>query len=432
MNILKEVLKHQVFPAMGCTEPVSVALCAAHAAKNLGGPVREALLILDPGTYKNGMGVNIPNTNHEKGNLLAGALGLLIAKPETRMEILKAATPSLVKKAKKLIADGKVKITVLPEKKTIHIETRLTGKNGVCTAVISDSHTEVTFLEINGRTVTDKAASKSRGTQARYKTLLGRLTVADMAALADKADRTDIAYIKKGVDMNLAASEAGLKLRKVGYYLSQLKKCGILQDDVFLAAKILASSATDARMDGLAIPVMSSGESGNQGVVATLVPYSFGKSMGLSDEKIFRSIALSHLMNAYVKLYTGGLAPICGCAIAAGVGATSAMVYQLKGIDPEAFNLAVNNIISDIGGMLCDGAKSGCSLKVVSSADAAIRSAYMAANHYGITDVEGFVGKTAEDTIKNLGRISNVGMGKVDTTIVDIMLGKQGMPSCLA
>jgi len=151
---------------------------------------------------------------------------------------------------------------------------------------------------------------------------------------------------------------------------------------------------------------------------------------GADEDTILRSIGFSHLLNAYVKLFTGGLAPICGCAIAAGVGAAGAIVFQRKGADIRGITLAVNNVISDLGGMLCDGAKSGCSLKVVSSTDAAIRSAYMGMHHYGITELEGFVGRTAEGTIRNLGRISKDGMRHVDRTIVDIMLGKQGQRPC--
>ena len=169
------------------------------------------------------------------------------------------------------------------------------------------------------------------------------------------------------------------------------------------------------------MPVMSSGESGNQGIVAILAPYNVGKALKIKEETILKSIALSHLLNAYVKTWTGGLAPICGCAIAAGVGAAGALVYQQKGADINKITLAINNIISDIGGMLCDGAKSGCALKVVSSVDSALRAAFMAINNYGISQVEGFVGKNAQATIQNLSKISTIGMINVDNTILNIM-----------
>ena len=428
MNILKEVLKHEVYPAMGCTEPASVALCAAHAAELLGEEPREALFLLDPGTYKNGMGVTLPNTGGRRGNILAAAIGLLLPRPELKMELLRAATPKTVSRAEKLASGGVVRMSVLPQEKRLRVEARLKGRRHSVVCVIADSHTHLALAEKDGKSVS-KAARNAAGKASSYKALLRNATLAQMISLADRMDEEDLRWIRKGVEMNLAAAEEGVKLRKVGFYLKDLLRKGYLLDDAFSSSKILAACATDARMDGRAVPVMSSGESGNQGIVAILVPYNAGKALRVPEKTIYRSIGLSHLLNAYVKLFTGGLAPICGCAIAAGVGASAAIVYQKRGRDLMAVSLAVNNVISDLGGMLCDGAKSGCALKVVSSADSAIRSAFMAMHHYGITELEGFVGRTAEQTIQNLGRISTVGMREVDHTIVDIMLDKQSRPA---
>lgn len=177
-------------------------------------------------------------------------------------------------------------------------------------------------------------------------------------------------------------------------------------------------------MAGVSLPVMSSGGSGNQGIVAILVPYTVGIHFKVPEKKILRSIALSHLLNSYIKCFTGDLSPLCGCSIAAGVGAAVAIVYQQKGNHMGKITFAVNNLISDLGGMLCDGAKAGCALKVVSSADSAIRSAYMALNNHGITEAEGFVGKTPEETIRNLSKISAIGMAKLDDTMLAIMKKK--------
>jgi len=177
-------------------------------------------------------------------------------------------------------------------------------------------------------------------------------------------------------------------------------------------------------MAGLNFPVMSSGGSGNQGIVAILVPHNVGRFFRIDEERILQSIALSHLINSYIKCFTGDLSPLCGCAIAAGAGAAVAIVFQQFGKDLKKMTLAVNNLISDLGGMLCDGAKGGCALKVASSADSAIRSAYMALNDHGISETEGFVGKTAEETIRHLSKISMLGMAKVDDTMLGIMLDK--------
>jgi L-cysteine desulfidase len=190
----------------------------------------------------------------------------------------------------------------------------------------------------------------------------------------------------------------------------------------------MTAAAADARMAGMSYPVMASGGSGNQGVVAILVPYNVGRHFDVPVDTVLRSVALSHLLNGYVKSHTGDLSPICGCAIAAGVGAAAAIVYQQAGKDLARIGLAINTIVSDLGGMLCDGAKEGCALKVVSSTDAAIRAAYMALNGHGVTAIEGFVGRTAEETIRNLSRISDVGMAKVDDTMIEIMLEKGAAP----
>lgn len=424
MNIYKKVIEQEVFPALGCTEPISVAYAAGIAAEGVDEPPEELLFIVNRGTYKNGLAVTIPNSGGERGNLIAGALGCLIAKPEAMMEILNFVTPEILTEARKLVAAKKVTLEVHPHSSDFYIEAQLrtTSHHNVC--IISGTHTNIAYLERNGKILIDKRNELHKPDKSSYREILRRSSLKDLIELAENIDSEDLDYLRHGVEMNLAISREGTKLQKVGYFLLDLMGKKLLLDDVFSSTKIMTACAVDARMDGAAMPVMSSGGSGNQGIVATLVPYNVGKSFHIETDRILRSIALSHLLNSFVKVFTGELAPICGCAIAAGVGATAAIVYQQKGCDIPAITFAINNIISDIGGMLCDGAKSGCSFKVVSSSDAAIRSAYMGIHHYGITSVEGFIGRTAEETISNLSRITDIGMARLDATIVNIMLQK--------
>ncbi len=424
MNILKEVLKHEVFPALGCTEPIAVAYAASLAGQQTDGEIVKISIIVDPGVFKNGFAVTVPNTGGEKGNLIAGVLGALIKSPELKMEILKGAGTETLAQAKALIAGKKAKINFDPSRTDLYIDVTITTDQGFARAVLAGSHTNLVLLEKNNQSIfTREHTENSTGGQA-YKQALKGMTIADFVDQVEHLDDEDFREIRRGIDMNMEIAEAGKKLEKVGYYISDLMNKGFLLQDVFSTIKILTASAADARMAGLNFPVMSSGGSGNQGIVAILVPCKVGEFFHIDEAAIVRSIALSHLINSYIKCFTGDLSPLCGCAIAAGVGAAVAIVYQQYGKDMKKITLAVNNLISDLGGMLCDGAKGGCALKVASSTDSAIRAAYMAMNDHGITQTEGFVGRTAEETIWNLSEISKMGMAKVDDTMLGIMIDK--------
>ena len=422
-KLLKEVLKHEVYPAMGCTEPVAVAFAAATAAGLLKGRTTSVSVRTDPGTYKNGLAVAIPNTKGKKGNLLAAAIGAVARKPELGAELFKGLPAALLGEASALVKDGRAAIAVDYSKRGIYIsaEVRAGSEKAVC--VLEDGHKRVSELRHN-RKVLIKRSGAGGKTRPPYKEALRRASFRDLFREVASVSPEDLAYIKKGVEMNLSAAREGLKLKKVGFYMEDLIKKGYLRRDTLSGVKQLAAAATDARMAGAPIPEMSSGESGNQGVVAVLVHWLVGKAFRVPEERILRSIALSHLVNSYIKVFTGELSPICGCAVAAGVGASVAIVWQRAGADQKKATLAVNTVLSDIGGMLCDGAKSGCALKVASSCESAIRAAWMASNGEGITEAEGFIGATAEATIRNMARISNSGMDKVDRIILDIMSAK--------
>ena len=422
-TLLQEVLKHEVYPAMGCTEPVAVAFAAATAAKLLKGRTTSVLVKTDPGTYKNGLAVSLPNTKGKKGNLLAAAIGAVARRPELGAEIFKGLPLSRLHQASALLKSGSARISPDYSKRGIYISVEVRAGADKALCVLEGSHSRVALLRLNGKTLA-RSAGAGKKTRPPYKEVLRGASFRDLFKAAEKVSPAELAYIKKGVLMNLAAAREGLKLKKVGYYIEDLIHKGYLKRDILSTAKLNSAAATDARMAGLPVPVMSSGESGNQGVVAILVPWLVGKAFRVPEKRILKSIALSHLVNSYIKVFMGELAPICGCAVAAGVGASVAVVWQRSGTGTKKATLAVNTVISDIGGMLCDGAKSGCALKVASSADSAIRAAWMALNGEGITEAEGFIGNSAEQTIKNIARISSLGMKKVDCIILEIMSAK--------
>jgi len=421
MNILREVLKNEVYPALGCTEPVSIAYACAMAGKLVKNKNIDDISIeitLDPGTYKNGYAVNLPNTNNKKGNYLAAGLGFLISKPELRYKIFSNADETMIKKAEKMIKQGRIKIEIDYTKKEIFVEVEIKNKKEKSVCILSHTHFDVSLLSYNDKIL--KSRKKSTNKEMNYREFLKNLKLSELIEIADKASDKDLSYIEEGINMNLKIAEEGLKLDKTGKILKKIYD----NSELYSKAKIVCSAATDARMYGLPMPVMSSGQSGNQGVVAILLPYLYGTHKKIDKKKIIKSIALAHLINSYIKTYLGELSPICGCAVSSGVGAACAIVYQEEPKSIKKIENAAKNVIADIGGMFCDGAKDSCALKVASSCDSAIRSAMLAINNWATSPLEGFSEVSLENTIKNLARLSIVGMSSVDSIIIDTMSKK--------
>jgi L-cysteine desulfidase len=264
------------------------------------------------------------------------------------------------------------------------------------------------------------AGRETAGYRDRLRTMKLEEVLREVIGLDDETR----SYIQRGIDMNLAISEKGVDLKRNAYQLQQMVTQGLMADDLFYRVKQRVASALDARMGGLPEPVMTSGGSGNQGVLTILLPYLVGRDRSIELPRIQESIAISHAVNCYIKCFTGELSAVCGCAIAASIAAAIAIVYQMAGIDMEKITYAVDNIIADLSGIICDGAKPGCSMKIVTGADTAMRSAFMALAGYGISTDDGIIGSSAEESIRNLSKISLEGMGLVDSTVVHILQQK--------
>lgn len=423
MTLLKEILAQEVFPAVGCTEPVSCAYATAAAADALGAPVESLALTVDPGTYKNGAAVTIPNSGGRRGNLAAAALGAVIARPALRLEILQEVPASALAAAEGLIERGAASYACKEDERGLLIEARVEGGGGWARCVVAEGHANVARLEKDGRVLVD-ASSGAGAASDGYRARLRAMTLGQVLREAVALDAEDRAAIQRGIDMNLAIAEKGIDLKRNAYQLRQMMKQGYKADDLFNRAKEKVAAAVDARMGGLPEPVMTSGGSGNQGVLTTLVPYIVGRGREIGLARIQESVAAGHAVNAYIKSFTGELSVICGCAIAASVAASIAIVYQTAGIDLEKITFAIDNVIGDLCGIICDGAKSGCAMKITTGAEAAMRSAFMALAGYGLSKDDGVLGRSAEESIRNLSRISLEGMASVDTTIVDILRDK--------
>ncbi len=425
MNLLKKIFANEVFPAIGCTEPISCAYTAAAAAECLAHPVEKIKLSVDPGTFKNGAAVTIPNSGGQKGNAIAAALGTVIGKSGLRLEILKDVSPEVLERAREILNHGILEYECREEEKGFHIEVSAYGGGSHVRCVVSEGHTNITSLEKDGISIIH--THPHGGTKKKdYHDIMRGMKVEDVIREVIKLDDSDRAYIRRGIEMNMSIAEKGITMKRTGYQLQHMHDQGMLSNDLFYRVKVRVASAIDARMGGMAEPVMTSGGSGNQGTLAILGPYLVGMDRKIDPDVIEESVAISHAINSYIKCFTGELSVLCGCAIAASISSAIAVVYQQAGIDMQKITYAIDNVVGDLCGIICDGAKSGCSMKIVSGADTVMRSAFMALAGYGLSVDEGVLGRSAEESIHNLSKISLEGMGLVDPTVVHIIQDKLG------
>lgn len=432
MELLKEVFKRGVMPALGCTEPIAIAYAASVAMQSLKEikgvsvlpRIDEIFITLDPGVFKNAAGVCIPRTEGMRGAKIAAALGAIISRPGPKLEVLANVERMDIEAANEILP--MVEIECDPEHDSLFISVLIKTDAGEVQVVIQESHTNITTIRIDGRDIkTLDLQKRDDGDVADFHGELRRQTIASLVEIAKKITESDRAYIREGVTMNLALAERGRNLGKFGSTIwAQVQD----ESDIFLTTKAIVACATDARMSGEDLPAMSSGGSGNQGVITILVPWNVGLKKGVAEATIEESIALSHLLNAYVKQYTGELAPICGCAVSAGLGAAAALAYQMSGGDLRTIGNAINNILGGANGLICDGAKNGCTLKVVSSADFVIMAGLFALDGKTVDENDGVIGNTPEQSIANLGRLCDEGLGLADGTIIRIILSKGRRP----
>ncbi|MBT3278836.1 MAG: serine dehydratase subunit alpha family protein [Phycisphaerales bacterium] len=420
MTLLQSILDNEVYPAMGCTEPISCGYACAVAADALGERPESLDLVVDAGTFKNGAAVHVPNSGGLTGNAIAACMGVAIADPAKKLEVLSAISPDQLDAAKALLPSCTYRS--LPMVREFHVEATVSGNGHSATCVLDGGHTNIVRVERDGEILQEQAMPDTGPIVPAYRKAISQRKLEDLLQqIITEIDDDVRAYLRRGVEMNLAISEHGRTLSGTARQLIQMRERGILAADVFTEAKETVAAGVDARMCGEAMAVMTSGGSGNQGIVAILTPWVVGKAIGTDEEIILESLAIAHAVNAYIKSFTGELAVICGCAMAAGVAAGVAIVYQTHGLELPAMSRAVNNVIGDLSGLICDGAKAGCAMKTVTSVDSAIRSALMAIDGFGLGENEGLVGKTVEQSIQNLSRVSLEGMFGVDPTVLAIL-----------
>ena len=420
---LLHLLRSEVIPAIGCTEPIAVALCVARAKELLGCEPDAITVYLSKNVYKNALAVGIPNTGMT-GLPIAIALGATVGKSEYMLEVLRDATPEMVAYAKDYMLRVPAQIHINYEAPSIlYIHAEVRKGDQTAQATIMDEHTN--FVKSGTRSQEPRLNSKIDTTE-------NALSLRRVYDFAMEVDIHDLTFLKEGAEMNTAAAETSFA-DQYGHGLGRLLRANTLtatpeMEKLFgntLFTKIISYTcgACDARMSGAMVQVMSNSGSGNQGISCSIPVYLYAKENNCTEEQTFRALALSNLTVIYIKQSLGRLSALCGCVVAA-TGSAAGITYLMGG-NYEEITYAIKNMIANISGMICDGAKPGCALKVTSGVATAIFSAYLAMQHSYADSTEGIVEDDIDRTIRNLTRIGHDGMKVTDDLILDIMTHKQ-------
>ncbi|MDM0958832.1 L-serine ammonia-lyase, iron-sulfur-dependent, subunit alpha [Clostridium perfringens] len=415
-------LKKEVVPSEGCTEPIAIAYAASIAAEHLKGEIKEVNIYLSKNVIKNALGVGIPGTGGV-GIEIAAALGISIQKSYKKLTILSNFTEDELKKAKEIVDENIINIKQKNTNKALYIEVELLSETSKSKVIIEDTHTNVTLIECDDEIIMDNNSEVSEDLEEDYKLF----KIADIYNFAKEADFDDIKFILESAKMNEKVSEEGLKGDyglQVGSKIIQKGNFNLFSNDA--SNKIIAASAaaSDARMDGCAMPIMTTAGSGNQGIACSIPVAQTARLLDKSEEELARALVLSNLVTIRIKKHMGRLSPLCGAGIAGATGASCGITYLLGG-DLENINYCINNMISDLSGMICDGAKETCALKIATGTNAAIQCANLAINGISATANDGIVAKDVEETIESIETLIQNGFKNVDDTILNIMLEKK-------
>ena len=415
------LVKREVVPAIGCTEPIAVALCVAKAAETLGVKPEKVSVWLSANILKNAMGVGIPGTGMI-GLPIAIALGALIGKSEYQLEVLKDSVPEAVEAGKRFIDEKRISIALKPNiDEKLYIEVCCEAGSDRSTAIIAGGHTSFVYVSHNGDVLLDKQTASAE----EEENTVPDLTLRKVYDFAMTAPLDEIRFILDTARLNKAAAEqsfTGNYGHGLGKMLRGTYEHKVMGDSVFSHILSYTSGACDARMAGAMIPVMSNSGSGNQGISATLPVVVYAEENGKSEEELIRALMLSHLTVIYIKESLGRLSALCGCVVAA--TGSSCGITWLMGGTYEQITYAVQNMIANLTGMICDGAKPSCALKVTTGVSTAVLSAIMAMENRCVTSVEGIIDQDVDQSIRNLTRIGSQGMNETDKLVLDIMTNK--------
>lgn len=417
MFTLTELLTAEWKPALGCTEPASIAYATASASGQASGHIERIELICDPRIYKNCYAVGIPRSDHRIGIAWALAIGSQISDSSSGLECFQQIDESILSKAQNIIDNGLVHVQVDPKKQDLFIDCRIYKTDGIGRAIVAGEHDRLVLVD--SKIDTDWTEPKSHKPKQSIRQICAELSFEKLMELSRSLSLADQLQIEAGLKLNLAIAHHGLSLFPQRFI-------DLSQKDSLARISCQVCAGVYARMWGEDFVVMSLSGSGNKGITCSVPLAMRGHELGCEQKTIAQALALAFLVTSATTYHLGSLSAVCGCSNAAGIGLAAGLV-MLEGGGVEEMSMAVNNMVGNITGMICDGAKIGCALKSMTSVDAAFRSASLAMSGIGIPVSDGIVGVDGKASLKNLARIATRGMVSTDIEILEIMQEKFGL-----
>lgn len=426
MEELTRLIREDMKPALGVTEPGAIAFAAARAKAETEGEVLRVEVALNSGMYKNAYTCGIPGSD-AYGNLQAAALGVVAADPAKGLESLDGITDADNEAAAKMVRDGRVHVALDHMGSEITIDATVCTETDTCSVHIRGTHTHIQWIEKNGEIVFGEKTEQQEESEEAETPVIHRYTLRQILEYVKQVPAKEISFIREAFSMNIELLEEGIHSKKttIGPMLLRANDGKIISEDARKTAQLMCNGAIEARVLGLSSPAMSITGSGAHGIIATMPLFAYYKVNYevIDDDILLRATALSYLITMYIKEYSGRLSAFCGCGIAAGTGMACGLGY-LRGASEAQQTMIIQNMASGLTGMICDGGNQGCAMKGMVAVDAAFRSVDMAMQNVCIDAIHGINGRTPEDTMRNMGRIASPGMVKTEEVIVDIMKNK--------
>ncbi|MBQ7559917.1 MAG: serine dehydratase subunit alpha family protein [Synergistaceae bacterium] len=423
------ILREELMPAMGCTEPIAIAYASARARAVLGKMPEKIHVSCSGNIIKNVKGVIVPNSGNQKGIEVAAILGAVGGDESKELEVIAGATDKARAMTKKLAAEKICSVSLAENVPNLFIEVEAEADGHKSAVRIENHHTDITLITLDGKIIFENAPKKDEPKTSSSTAQRNLMTLSSIIDYANELKIEDVKEIlERQIEFNSKISQEGLDNKwgaRVGKTV--LENWG---SDVRSRACARAAAGSDARMSGCPLPVIINSGSGNQGITVSLPVIEYAENWHLSREKLYRALAVSNLVSIYIKHYIGSLSAFCG-AVSAASGAGAAITYMAGG-DYQSIGGTITNTLANVGGIVCDGAKPSCAAKIASSVHAALMAHYMSMGDKEFLGGEGFVNDDVERTIKNMGYIGKIGMKETDKEILNVMIDKIDVDSCLS